>query len=57
MCLDRSDSRNSEAVIEKARTACFNSGQRGEDHFVDITEMVEIGKGGQRAVETVMMSR
>ncbi len=25
--------------------ACFNSGQRVEDHFVDITEMIEIGKG------------
>jgi DNA-damage-inducible protein D len=32
------------AVIEKARTACFNSGQRLEDHFVDITEMVGIGR-------------
>ncbi len=40
-----SDYRNFEAVIEKARTACFNSGQRVEDHFVDITEMIEIGKG------------
>lgn len=39
------DYRNFEAVIEKARTACFNSGQRVEDHFVEITEMVEIGSG------------
>lgn len=45
------------AVIEKARTACFNSGQRVEDHFVDITEMVAIGKGARRAVVSVMMSR
>ena len=45
------------AVIEKARTACFNSGQRVEDHFVGIDEMIEIGKGGQRPVQTVMMSR
>ena len=45
------------AVIEKARTACFNSGQRVEDHFVGIDEMIEIGKGGQRPVKTVMMSR
>jgi DNA-damage-inducible protein D len=51
------DYRNFEALIEKARTACFNSGQRVEDHFVEITEMIEIGKGGQRAVRTVMMSR
>ena len=45
------------AVIEKARTACFNSGQRVEDHFVGIDEMIEIGKGGRRPVKTVMMSR
>jgi DNA-damage-inducible protein D len=45
------------AVIEKARTACFNSGQRVEDHFVGIDEMVEIGSNAQRPVQTVMMSR
>ena len=55
--LGYNDYRNFEAVVEKARTACFNSGQRVEDHFVGITEMIEIGKGGQRAVQTVMMSR
>ncbi|NJL19312.1 MAG: hypothetical protein HC901_03285 [Bdellovibrionaceae bacterium] len=55
--LGYNDYRNFEAVVEKARTACFNSGQRVEDHFVGFTEMIEIGKGGQRAVQTVMMSR
>jgi len=55
--LGYNDYRNFEAVIEKARTACFNSGQRVDDHFVGITEMIEIGKGGQRAVKTVLMSR
>ena len=55
--LGYNDYRNFEAVVEKARTACFNSGQRVEDHFVGITEMIQIGKGGQRAVQTVMMSR
>lgn len=55
--LGYTDYRNFEAVIEKARTACFNSGQRVEDHFVEITEMIEIGKGGQRPVRTIMMSR
>lgn len=49
--------RHFQAVVEKARTACFNSGQRVEDHFVGIDEMIEIGKGGQRRVQTVMMSR
>lgn len=55
--LGYTDYRNFESVIEKARTACFNSGQRVEDHFVEITEMIEIGKGGHRAIRTVMMSR
>ena len=38
-------SRDFAQVIQKARMACFNSGQRVEDHFVDITEMIEIGSG------------
>ena len=55
--LGYTDYRNFEAVIAKAKTACFNSGQRLEDHFVDITDMIGIDKGGQRPVQTVMMSR
>jgi DNA-damage-inducible protein D len=55
--LGYTDYRNFEAVIEKASTACINSGHRIEDHFVEITEMIEIGKGGQRSVKTVMLSR
>lgn len=51
------DYRNFEGVIEKAKLSCFNSGRRIEDHFVDVTEMIEIGKGGQRPVKTVLLSR
>ena len=51
------DYRNFEGVIEKAKLSCFNSGHRIEDHFVDVTEMIEIGKGGQRPVKTVLLSR
>jgi hypothetical protein len=39
--LDYTDYRNFEAVVEKARNTCFNSGHRVEDHFVEITEMIE----------------
>jgi len=42
--LGYADYRNFEQVIGKARLACFNSGQRIEDHFVAITEMIENGK-------------
>ena len=49
--------RHFQAVIEKAKTACSNSDQHVEDHFVGADQMIEIGKGGKRAVKTVMMSR
>jgi DNA-damage-inducible protein D len=55
--LGYADYRNFEQVVLKAKTACFNSGQRIEDHFVEITEMIEIGKGGQRGVNTTLLSR
>ena len=49
--------RSFEAVIEKAKRACLNSGRRIEDHFVGVTEMIDIGKDGQRTVTTILMSR
>ena len=55
--LGYSDYRNFEAVIGKARLACFNSGHRIEDHFVAVTEMVTIGSGAQRPIKTVLLSR
>ncbi len=48
--LGYADYRNFEQVLGKAKLACFNSGQRIEDHFGDVTEMIAIGKGGRRAV-------
>lgn len=55
--LGYSDYRNFEQVINKARTACFNSGQRIDDHFVDVTEMVDLGSGAKRQVKSVFLSR
>lgn len=55
--LDYSDYRNFEQVVAKARQASFNSGQRIENHFVDITEMVDIGSGAQRAIASTFLSR
>jgi DNA-damage-inducible protein D len=49
--------RHFEAVIAKAKTACINSRQRVDDHFVGSDQMVEIGSGAQRKLKTVMMSR
>ena len=55
--LGYADYRNFEQVIQKARMACFNSGQRIEDHFVDVTEMIEIGKGAKRPITSTLLSR
>ena len=34
-----------EEVIKKAKEACVNSQYKVEDHFVDMHDMIEIGKG------------
>jgi DNA-damage-inducible protein D len=47
---------NFEALIAMARTACFNNGQRLEDHFVDIDDMIGGGKGCQRPVWVKLIS-
>ena len=43
--LSYNDYTNFENVINKAKTACLNSGHLVEDHFRDVTEMIRIGKG------------
>ena len=44
-------------VIDKAKIACRNSGQNVDDHFEDILEMVEIGSGAERPVDSIKLSR
>lgn len=44
-------------VIEKAKTACQNSAQNISDHFEDILEMVSIGSGAERSLDSIKLSR
>jgi DNA-damage-inducible protein D len=55
--LEYSEYRHFLPVIEKAKEAAVNSGQKVADHFEDILDMIEIGKGGRRQVESVRLSR
>lgn len=55
--LEYSEYRHFMPVIERAKEACVNSGQQIADHFEDILEMVNIGSGAQRKIESVKLSR
>ena len=55
--LEYADYRNFITVINKAKEACLNSGNEVLDHFGDITEMVIIGSGAQRPIDTIKLTR
>ena len=49
--------RNFVPIINKAKTACINSQQIIDDHFVELHEMVNIGSKTQRKVNDYKLSR
>ena len=51
------DYRNFLSVIEKAKKACENSGHKALDHFVEANEMVQIGSGAERELDSIALSR
>jgi DNA-damage-inducible protein D len=44
-------------TIQKAETACANSGQAVPHHFAHVSDMIRTGKGAQRSVANVYLSR
>lgn len=44
-------------IIDKAKASCAAAGNRVDDHFRDVTKMVSLGSGSQRAVEDIALTR
>lgn len=55
--LEYSQWRRFAEAIERAKTACANSGHDVADHFAEVGKMVEIGSGTKRNVEDYELSR
>ena len=44
-------------VIAKAKEACANVGQNVLDHFIDVNKMIVAGKGAQRQIDDILLTR
>ena len=55
--LEYNDWRNFLNVIKKAKVACEKSGQQIQNHFGDVTKMVQVGSGVEREIPDIMLSR
>ena len=49
--------RNFLQVIDKAKTACLNSGQNISDHFADVSKTIPMPKGAFKEIDDIMLTR
>lgn len=55
--LEYSEFRHFLPVIDKAKESCRNSKHKASDHFEDILDMVDLGSGAKRKIESIKLSR
>ncbi len=49
--------RNFLKVIDKAKEASENAGEKVSDHFVEVNKMIDLAKGAQREIEDMALTR
>ena len=57
MALGYSQYRNFLPVIDKAKESCSNAGESVSDHFAAVRKMITLGKGAERQIDDVMLTR
>ena len=53
MVLNYKEWRKFNGVIEKAKTACQNSGISAFEHFVDIDKTIKMPKGAEKTIQII----
>ena len=49
--------RNFENIINKAKDACINAGEKVAYHFADVSKVIEAGKGAQHEIDEILLTR
>ena len=44
-------------VVEKAKEACLNAGEKVSDHFPDVGKMINLGKGAEKQIDDMLLTR